>query len=173
MGLIDAFAADERVELKVGDLYDILRVAASNEKKAEYLINAIKCEVPYNYIREIMTGEKEETKADAICIAIPRDIVDAAFEEAKKAAREAAAAAGLDLAAQGANVTVNAEINATHNAVEGLKDCADENVSCEECPKKEVRDAIAEDIAGMADESGQQGDPALPFDTEESEGGEE
>ncbi len=174
MGLVDVFAADERVELKVGDLYDILRVAASNEKMAQFLKNAVKCEVPYKYIREVMSGEKEEEKEiKGICIEIPRDIVDAAFEEAKKAAREAAAAAGLNLAAQGANVTVNTQINAASNADEILKDCADENVSCEECPKKEICDAIAEDIAGMAEESGQQDDHALPFDTEESEGGEE
>lgn len=175
MGLADIFTADERVELKIDDLYDILRVAASNEKTAQFLKNAVKCEVPYKYIREVITGEKEEEKEEikGICIEVPRDIVDAAFEEAKKAVRETAAATGLDLAAQGANVTVNAQINAAPNADEVLKDCADENVSCEECPKKEICDAIAEDIAGMAEESGQQDDRALPFDTEESEGGEE
>ncbi len=126
MGLIDAIKEDARVELKVGDLYDILRAAADNHATAQYLLNAVKCEVPYNYIREIMTGKKEEAKAGVFCIEIPRDILDAAFEEAKKAVREATAAAGLE-----------------------------------------------EDIAGMAEESEQQGDHALPFNTEESEGGEE
>lgn len=168
MGLMDAFTADARVEMKVGDLYDVLRVAASNEKKVEYLINAIKCEVPYNYIREIMTGKKEETAAvDGICIKIPRDILDAAFGEAQAAAREMLK--GLDLEKEGASVKVTTEITAGEDgesdAAAGeekpLSDCAPENVSCEECPNKEICDGNAQDIAGMADEV-----------TEESEGGE-
>lgn len=162
MGLMDAFTADAKVEFKVGDLYDILRVAASNEKTAQFLKNAIECEVPYNYIREVITGKKEEKKEfDGIRVEIPSDILDAAFEAAKEAAREAAA--GLDLAAQGANVTVNTQINAAPNPDEGIKDCATENVSCEECQNKEFCDERARDIAGMADEPSE----------EESEGGEE
>lgn len=159
MGLMDAFTADAKVEFKVGDLYDILRVAASNEKTAQFLKNAIECEVPYNYIREVITGKKEEKKEfDGIRVEIPSDILDAAFEAAKEAAREAAA--GLDLAAQGANVTVNTQINAAPNTDEGIKDCAPENVSCEECPNKKICD---EDIEKIADEQSK----------EESEGGEE
>lgn len=151
MGLMDAFAADTKVEFKVGDLYDILRVAASNEKTAQFLKNAIKCEVPYNYIREVITGKKEEKKEfDGIRVEIPSSILNEIAEEAKKAAREAAAR--VELAAQGA-----------HNPDEGIKDCAHENVSCEECPNKEFCDERARDIAGMADEPSE----------EEREGGEE
>lgn len=160
MGLIDTFAADAKVEFKVGELYDILRVAANNEKTAKFLTNAVECEVPYNYIREMITGKKEEPKENTFRIEIPRDILDVAFEEAKKTVREAAA--GLNLAVQGANVTINAEINGEPNPNEGLKDCAAENVTWEECPKKDFCDAIAEDIAGIAEETG-----------DESEGGEE
>lgn len=162
MGLMDTFVADAKVEFKVGDLYDILRVAASNEKTAQFLKNAIECEVPYNYIREVITGKKEKKKEiDGIRIEIPSDILDAAFEAAKEAAREATA--GLDLAAQGASVTVNTQINTAHNPDEGIKDCAPENVSCEECPNKEFCDERARDIAGMADEPSE----------DESEGGDE
>ncbi|MCM1218071.1 MAG: hypothetical protein NC548_26595 [Lachnospiraceae bacterium] len=60
MGLMDAFALDERVELKVGDLYKVLEAAAENHATAKHLLNAVNCEVPYNYIREVMTGKKEE-----------------------------------------------------------------------------------------------------------------
>lgn len=151
MGLMDAFSADARVEFKVGELYDILRVAASNEKTAQFLKNAIECEVPYNYIREVITGKKEEKKEfDGIRVEIPSSILNEITEEAKKAAREAAER--VELAAQG-----------EPNPDEGIKDCAPENVSCEECPNKEFCDERARDIAGMADEPSE----------EESEGGEE
>lgn len=160
MGLMDAFTTDAKAEFKVGELYDILRVAANNEKTAKFLMNAVECEVPYNYIREMITGKKEEPRENTFRIEIPRDILDAAFEEAKKEAEKVAA--GLNLATQSVNVTIDAEINGEPNHDEGLKDCADENVTCEECPQKEFCDAIAEDIAGMAEETG-----------EESEGGDE
>lgn len=151
MGLMDAFSADARVEFKVGELYDILRVAASNEKTAQFLKNAIECEVPYNYIREVITGKKEEKKEfDGIRVEIPSSILNEITEEAKKAAREAAER--VELAAQG-----------EPNPDEGIKDCDPENVSCEECPNKEFCDERARDIAGMADEPSE----------EESEGGEE
>lgn len=148
MGLMDAFTADERVELKVGELYDVLRVAASNEKTAQFLKNAVECEVPYRYIREVITGKKEEQ--NGIRVEIPRGILDKVVEEAKKAAGKAATR--VEFAEQGA-----------HNHDEGMKDCAPENVSCEECPNKEFCDECARDIAGMADEPSE----------EESEGGEE
>ncbi len=101
MGLIDVFTADTRVELKVGDLYDVLRVAASNKKNAEHLMNAVKCEVPYRYIREIMTGKKEEEKTGALCIETSRDILDEVFK-----------------AAQSADTTKDTEINAACNTNE-------------------------------------------------------
>ncbi len=151
MGLMDAFVADAKAEFKVGDIYDILRVAASNEKTAQFLKNAIECEVPYNYIREVITGKKEEKKEfDGIRVEIPSSILNEIAEEAKKAAREAEAR--VELAAQG-----------EPNPDEGIKDCAPENISCEECPNKEFCDERARDIAGMADEPSE----------EESEGGEE
>lgn len=59
MGMVDLFKADATVELKVGDLYEFMKVAADNSAKARYLMNAIRCEVPYQYAREIMTGEPE------------------------------------------------------------------------------------------------------------------
>lgn len=145
MGIMDAFQADARVEFRAGDLYDILRVSANNEKTAQFLKNAVECEVPYNYIREVIFGKKEEKKElDGIRIEIPSSILNEITEEAKKAAREAAA--------QG-----------KHNHDEGIKDCAPEDVPCEECPNKEFCDERARDIAGMADEPSE----------EESEGGEE
>lgn len=147
MGLMDAFTADARVEFKVGELYDILRVAASNEKTAAFLKNAVECEVPYNYIREMITGKKEEPKEDTFRIEIPRGILEAQAIGAQ--VREAM----KDLK----NMTEFERMAAGQKEPnEGLKDCADENVSCEECPKKDFCDAIAEDVAGMAEENGEE-----------------
>lgn len=137
MGLMDAFTADAKVEFKVGELYDILRVAASNEKTALFLKNAIECEVPYEYIREIMTGKKEEKeKTDGIRVEIPRDILDVAFEEAKKAAREVAA--GLDLTEKGINVEINTQIDDTVKNDEVLKNWDPKKVSCGYCKNREI-----------------------------------
>lgn len=155
MGLMDAFVADAKVEFKVGDLYDILRVAASNEKTAQFLKNAIECEVPYNYIREVITGKKEEKKEfDGIRVEIPSSILNEIAEEAKKAEREAAAR--VELAEQG-----------KQNPDEVLKDCAPENVPCEECPHKDFCENCAEDIAGLCASLVAPDEP-----NEESEGGE-
>ena len=56
MGLMDAFNADERVEVKVGDLWDLMREAA----KATYLENGIKAGVPVEELWGIVTGEPVE-----------------------------------------------------------------------------------------------------------------
>lgn len=171
MGLVDAFTADARVELKVGDLYDILRVSAGNEKTAEFLKNAIDCEVPYEYIREVMTGKRKEPKENCISVENPRDILDAAIDEAMTAARVAAAQAGVDLSGQGTDINVYTQIDAGGQSDAGsLKDCAPESVSCGDCPKKELCDGM-EDIAETEEETWQQDEPVLPFDAEESEGG--
>nr|DAL06370.1 MAG TPA: hypothetical protein [Caudoviricetes sp.] len=64
MGLMDAIMADSKVELKVNELYSILKVAAENKQTASFLLNGVKNEVPYKYIREIITGESELIQED-------------------------------------------------------------------------------------------------------------
>lgn len=56
MGLMDAFNADERVEIKVTDLLELMRTAA----KAEYLENGIKAGIPVEELWGIVTGEPVE-----------------------------------------------------------------------------------------------------------------
>lgn len=53
MGLMDAFNADERVEVKVGDLWELMDTAS----KAQYLENGIKAGVPVEYLWGVVTGE--------------------------------------------------------------------------------------------------------------------
>lgn len=56
MGLMDAITAEDRVQLKVSDLETLMKNAA----KAELIFNGIKADVPHRYMREIVSGKKEE-----------------------------------------------------------------------------------------------------------------
>lgn len=53
MGLMDAFNADERITVKVGDLWELMDTAS----KAQYLENGIKAGVPVEYLWGVVTGE--------------------------------------------------------------------------------------------------------------------
>lgn len=59
MGMMDAFTAEDRVQVKVSSLYQMLKEGT----KAEVLINAVKCEVPYEYIMQMATGKSGELQA--------------------------------------------------------------------------------------------------------------
>lgn len=56
MGLLDSFTSDGMVEMKYTEFYALMKEAA----KAEMMMNAVKCNVPHEYIREAMTGKQEE-----------------------------------------------------------------------------------------------------------------
>lgn len=56
MGIMDAFNAEDRTQIKVSSLYAMLKEGA----KAEYLLNAVKCEVPYQYIVQMAAGKSGE-----------------------------------------------------------------------------------------------------------------
>lgn len=56
MGLLDAFDKDDRVEIKTTELFTILKEGA----KCELIINAVNCNVPHRYIREMITGFSEK-----------------------------------------------------------------------------------------------------------------
>lgn len=55
MGLVDVFAKEDRVEVTFSAFYNLIREGT----KAELIINAVNCDVPHQYIREMATGEKE------------------------------------------------------------------------------------------------------------------
>lgn len=55
MGFVDVISAEDRVDVKFSDFYKLMRESA----KAELLMNAVDCDVPHRFIREIMTGQKE------------------------------------------------------------------------------------------------------------------
>lgn len=56
MGIADAFAAEDRMTVTASTYYKMMRQIAISE----LLQNAVKCDVPHRYIREMITGEKEE-----------------------------------------------------------------------------------------------------------------
>lgn len=64
MGIADAFSREDRIEIKVESFIRMTQTAAKAEVQRDMLMNAVKCEVPYRYIREIMTGVSEAPIAD-------------------------------------------------------------------------------------------------------------
>lgn len=55
MGLLDGFTSDGTVDMKHTEYYKLMREAA----KAELMENAARCNVPHEYIREMLTGKME------------------------------------------------------------------------------------------------------------------
>lgn len=55
MGIMDIFCPEDCVNVKFSDFYALMRESA----KAELMLNAVKCNVPHRFIREIVTGESE------------------------------------------------------------------------------------------------------------------
>lgn len=62
MGLVDAFGAEDRVQVKFSDFYKLMKWAA----QYEIAMNAIGCDVPHRYIREMMTGKSEAAEVQRI-----------------------------------------------------------------------------------------------------------
>lgn len=52
MGLADVFSREDRVEVTFSDFFNIVKQAAQKEN----LMNGVNCNVPYEYIREMVTG---------------------------------------------------------------------------------------------------------------------
>ena len=65
MGIVDAFAAEDRVQVKFSDFYAFMKEAA----KAEIMANGIHTRVPHEEIEKMLTGknpELEEYKATGL-----------------------------------------------------------------------------------------------------------
>ena len=56
MGLIDAIGAEDRVEVKYSDFYDLVRA----EAEKTLLENAVIADIPREYILKMLTGENDE-----------------------------------------------------------------------------------------------------------------
>lgn len=89
MSLVDAFAKEDRTEVKFSQFFALVKQAAQYET----LMNAVNCDVPHHFIRETMTGKKEEVpeipeKKEAVLGAVK---VDFDAEEFGKILQEATA----------------------------------------------------------------------------------
>lgn len=56
MGLVDLFTPEDKIEMNFALLHGLTMEAV----KHNILMNGIKCDVPHTFLREVMTGEKEE-----------------------------------------------------------------------------------------------------------------
>ena len=56
MGVMDVFEREDRAQVKMTTLYTMMKEAA----RSELVMNAVNCNVPHRYIREMANGEKEE-----------------------------------------------------------------------------------------------------------------
>ena len=86
MSLVDAFAKEDRTEVKFSQFFELVKQAAQYET----LMNAVNCDVPHRFIRETMTGKKEEVpeKKEAVLGVVK---VDFDAEEFRKILQEATA----------------------------------------------------------------------------------
>lgn len=94
--IMDLFKAETEIEVKAGELFGIMREAT----KAEFLLNAAKCDVPHTYARQIATGEKEDPEiifAGVLdCRKEDQGVVPAAGDESGVPAAVPPVAAGAD-----------------------------------------------------------------------------
>ena len=77
MGIADAFSREDRIEIKVESFIQMTQTAAKAEAQRDMLMNAVDCEVPYRYIREMMKGIKEGPP-ELFTINVDRDAINGA-----------------------------------------------------------------------------------------------
>lgn len=69
MGLVDAFSAEDRIQVKFSDFFELVRGCTQRDQ----MLNAINCNVPHRYIREMVTGKSEEPEKRELQIGAPEE----------------------------------------------------------------------------------------------------
>lgn len=64
MGIADTFGRDDRFEIKTKEFIDMVQAAADAEAENRLLKNAISCDVPRNYVKEMLSGIKEDLEVN-------------------------------------------------------------------------------------------------------------
>lgn len=82
MGVMDAFNPEDRTEMKISTLYEMLREAA----RAELIMNAVNCNVPHGFIREMVTGEKEPRPEAIVPFEALKRVIDADIDDGNREA---------------------------------------------------------------------------------------
>lgn len=60
MGIMDAFKEEDRTQMTFSAFYRMMKEVT----KGELLMNAVNCDVPHRYIREMATGKSEAPEDD-------------------------------------------------------------------------------------------------------------
>lgn len=68
--LVDAFAAEDRVSVKFSDFYALMKGCTERD----LLMNGTRCNVPHQYMREMITGIKEMDTVRLTCNGKPLDM---------------------------------------------------------------------------------------------------
>lgn len=55
MGVVDAFAAEDRIQVKFSDFYNLVKARA----RVDLLTNAINARVPHKFIQQMMDGQSD------------------------------------------------------------------------------------------------------------------
>lgn len=71
MGIMDAFSKEDRVDVTFSTFYEMVKGCTERDM----LKNAVKCDMPYRFIREMISGEKEEPEKELI-VSLPIDKVE-------------------------------------------------------------------------------------------------
>lgn len=60
MGLADVLSKEDRVEVTFSDFYRMVKAGVT----AELVMNAVNCNVPHQFIREMATGKSEAVRQE-------------------------------------------------------------------------------------------------------------
>lgn len=147
MSLVDAFAKEDRTEVKFSQFFALVKQAAQYET----LMNAVNCDVPHRFIRETMTGKKEEVpeipeKKEAVLGVVK---VDFDAEEFRKILQEATAE--IEAKFGPAEDEAEQEQEATEQEQEATEQEATEQE--QENTEKEPPEVTAESILEAAEEA--------------------
>ena len=87
MGLMELFTPEDKIELNFTQLHGLTTEAV----KHDLLMNGIKCDVPHVFLREVMTGKKEEGIQEPVIFHMPdperlHKMLSAAAEERQQIA---------------------------------------------------------------------------------------
>ena len=85
MGLMELFTPEDKIELNFTQLHGLTKEAT----KYDLLMNGIKCDVPHVFLREVMTGKKEDgIQVTGIACQMPKnfsEILEATRKERQQA----------------------------------------------------------------------------------------
>lgn len=92
MGMMDALNPEDRTEMKISTLYEMLREAA----RAELIMNAVNCNVPHKFIREMITGESESCPEAIVSFETLKRVINNEMDDGKlEAAAQAMRSGGV------------------------------------------------------------------------------